>query len=217
MEAKRASGRYGRAGRAPASSALAGSGTEADFRSGRFGRRGAASSRPAVCQFVGYKNSGKTTMICGLIPLLRAKGWSVAVIKHDAHEFEADRPETDTWRHREAGAGAVAITGAEQSFILESRSRELADLIKGFMRYDYVLVEGFKDEKYPKIVLIRDEGDLELTERLTNVTAVAAWGNISEAMLERRPAGQRRFGINDTDEIADYLWRDRAFFQHFNI
>ncbi|MFD1774579.1 molybdopterin-guanine dinucleotide biosynthesis protein B [Paenibacillus rhizophilus] len=201
----------------PASAALAGFGADADSRSGRNGRRGTTSSRPAVCQFVGYKNSGKTTLICGLIPLLRAKGCSVAVIKHDAHEFEADRPETDTWRHREAGAGAVAITGAEQSFILESRSRELADLIKGFIRYDYVLVEGFKEEKYPKIVLIRDEGDLELTERLEEVAAVAAWGNVPEAMLERLPARQRRFGINDTDEIADYLWRERYFFQHFNI
>ncbi|AHV97668.1 molybdopterin-guanine dinucleotide biosynthesis protein MobB [Paenibacillus sabinae T27] len=209
--------RYGSRFRgASAVAAWTGSGTNADAPGGQYGR-GWASHRPAVCQFVGYKNSGKTTLICELIPRLRAKGCSVAVIKHDAHEFEADRPGTDTWKQRKAGAEAVAITGAEQSFILESRGRELEDLIETFSRYDYVLVEGFKEEKYPKLVLVRDEAGLELAERLTEVAAVAIWGDGAEALPERLPLGQRRFGINDTDEIADYLWRERSFFQHFNI
>lgn len=51
---------------------------------------------PAVCQFFGYKNSGKTTLICHLIPLLQQNGFTVAVIKHDAHGFEIDQPGTDT-------------------------------------------------------------------------------------------------------------------------
>ncbi|AIQ13143.1 hypothetical protein PDUR_15395 [Paenibacillus durus] len=176
-----------------------------------------SSLRPAVCQVVGYKNSGKTTLICELIRLLKAKGCSVAVIKHDVHGFETDRPGTDTWRQREAGAGAVAITGNEQSFIFESRSRELEELIKAFMHYDYVLVEGFKEESYPKIVLLRNEADLELSSRLSGVTASAIWGELPEVIAEYLPPGQRWFGINDTSEIAEFLWRERIFFQNFNI
>ncbi|WP_082210227.1 molybdopterin-guanine dinucleotide biosynthesis protein B [Paenibacillus durus] len=206
--------------RVPASVPLPASGAHADARSGhadRSGKSGTSSFRPAVCQVVGYKNSGKTTLICELIPLLKAKGCSVAVIKHDVHGFETDRPGTDTWKQREAGAGAVAITGKDQSFIYESRSRELAELIQAFMHYDYVLVEGFKEEPYPKIVLLRNEADLELASRLHGVAASAIWGELPGSIAEDLPPGQRWFGINDTSAIAEYLWRERIFFQNFNI
>ncbi|QWU13982.1 molybdopterin-guanine dinucleotide biosynthesis protein B [Paenibacillus sophorae] len=212
--------RSGRVRRTPTSAPLPVSGARTDSRSNYADgsvRSEQSSFRPAVCQVVGYKNSGKTTLICELIQLLQSKGCSVAVIKHDVHGFETDRPGTDTWRQREAGARAVAITGTEQSFIFESRSRELAELIKAFMHYDYVLVEGFKEEPYPKIVLIRNAADLELTARLPGVAAAAIWEDPSGSIARCLPEGQRRFGINDISEIAEYLWRERSFFQNFNI
>ena len=43
--------------------------------------------RPAVLAVSGAHNSGKTTLLEKLIPLLRARGLKVGVIKHDGHDF----------------------------------------------------------------------------------------------------------------------------------
>ena len=57
----------------------------------------------------GVKNSGKTTLITKILPLLKAKGLNVAVIKHDGHDFEADVPETDSWNFAKAGADGTLV------------------------------------------------------------------------------------------------------------
>ena len=45
-----------------------------------------------VVAFAGYSGSGKTTLIEALLPCLRRRGLRVAVVKHDAHRFDVDRP-----------------------------------------------------------------------------------------------------------------------------
>ena len=63
---------------------------------------------PFIFAISGYKNSGKTTLITKLIPELKQRGYRVAVIKHDGHDFEADVPGTDSYRHQKAGAACPA-------------------------------------------------------------------------------------------------------------
>ena len=55
------------------------------------------------------KISGKTTFMEKLISELAGQGYRVAVIKHDGHEFQADREGTDTYRMRQAGAYGTCI------------------------------------------------------------------------------------------------------------
>ncbi|MDO4556353.1 MAG: molybdopterin-guanine dinucleotide biosynthesis protein B, partial [Lachnospiraceae bacterium] len=55
---------------------------------------------PFVFAVSGYKNSGKTTLLTHLIEELTERGYKVAVIKHDGHDFESDVPGTDSWRHQ---------------------------------------------------------------------------------------------------------------------
>ena len=43
--------------------------------------------KPFVAAISGIKNSGKTTFLEHLVPVLRARGLRVAVIKHDGHDF----------------------------------------------------------------------------------------------------------------------------------
>ena len=57
----------------------------------------------------GIKNSGKTSYIEKLLKEIKSHGKSAAVIKHDGHDFEGDRPGTDTYRYHQAGAAATAI------------------------------------------------------------------------------------------------------------
>ena len=68
----------------------------------------------AVLACCGFKNSGKTTLIEGVIPLLRARGLSVAVVKHDAHGVQFDRPGKDSDRFFRAGADVV-VRGSNES------------------------------------------------------------------------------------------------------
>ncbi|MGG1640238.1 molybdopterin-guanine dinucleotide biosynthesis protein B [Paenibacillus sp. NRS-1782] len=132
-------------------------------------------TNPYVCQVVGFKNTGKTTFLGGLIVYLRESGLRVAVIKHDGHEFEMDHEGTDTYKHRLAGAEGVAIVSDGRTAILEEHSRPVAGLIRHFQAYDCVLLEGFKQEHYPKLVMVREQSDAQLTTELTNVQGVAVW------------------------------------------
>ena len=73
----------------------------------QYERLGAGSSsrkRPIIFAISGYKNTGKTTLLTKVIPVLAGRGYKVAVIKHDGHDFESDVPGTDSYRHQKAGA-----------------------------------------------------------------------------------------------------------------
>lgn len=174
---------------------------------------------PAVCQIAGYKNSGKTTLICALIPLLQQRGCTVAVIKHDAHGYDMDHPGTDTWKQRQAGASAIAITSSTRTSVIEERGSSLAELIGQFAGYDYVLVEGFKTEAYPKIVIIHREEDLTLLRETANIKAIAFWEQVKDATAAAlgQPGEAARYDINDSGGIAGFLWQQRTNFQNFSI
>ncbi|MDQ0194249.1 molybdopterin-guanine dinucleotide biosynthesis protein B [Paenibacillus wynnii] len=162
----------------------------------------------SIWQIVGYKNSGKTTLVCALIERLRHHGYTVAVIKHDHHGFEIDHPHTDTWRQREAGASAVAITNSMRTARIEEQGSGLQELVESFQSYDYILVEGFKNENYPKLVLIHEKEGLELLS-LTAVSAVVVWESMWSSVDLLRPSEMPQYDINDISAIALHLNRQR--------
>ncbi|KIL39113.1 hypothetical protein SD70_22020 [Gordoniibacillus kamchatkensis] len=130
-------------------------------------------NHPPIIQIVGYKNSGKTTLLAALIRELRSFGYRIGTAKHDAHSFEIDYEGRDTWQHYEAGADAVAITSADKSALIRRAPAALEELAGAMPEVDVVLAEGFKDAPFPKIVLLRGAPDLELADRLAAVIAVA--------------------------------------------
>jgi len=156
-----------------------------------------------VFQVVGYRNAGKTTLVCRLIERLQAAGYRVGVVKHDAHGFEVDREGKDTWRHRRAGADPVAIVSKTGTAWMSFRPLSLAKLLARMDGADVVLVEGFKEEAYPKIVVVRSPDDWELAERLRGVMAVAAW---PEALGNRPPGVECPvFSADDVEGIFGRL------------
>ncbi len=109
--------------------------------------------RPFVFAVSGWKNSGKTTMITRLVPELVRRGYRVAVIKHDGHDFESDVPGTDSYRHQKAGAYGTAVFSANR-FLLTKACQGITeqDLFAAFPEADIILLEGFKNSAYPKYV-----------------------------------------------------------------
>ena len=77
--------------------------------------------KPLVIAVSGVKNSGKTTLIEAMLPLLAEAGLRVAVIKHDGHCFDPDPPGTDTGRFMAAGAAGTAIFDGEKFKVVKKQ------------------------------------------------------------------------------------------------
>ena len=102
---------------------------------------------PRVIAFVGFSNSGKTTLIEQLIPRLVARNDTVAAIKHTHHELNLDRA-GDTGRFLDAGAVPVILAGEGEAVVFAPEARRVSfqspiELLR-HCAVDIVLVEGFK-------------------------------------------------------------------------
>lgn len=129
----------------------------------------AAFSTPPMVGFIGKSGTGKTTYIERIIPVLKEKGLRIAVIKHDVHDFEVDKPGKDTWRFREAGADAVSINNDRHGAIIFSTGSHygIRNIVPQLPRVDLVIIEGYKSQKFPKIEIHRKgvTGDLICKEK----------------------------------------------------
>lgn len=130
-----------------------------------------------VMGIVGWKNSGKTTLVEKLVRELTARGLRVSTIKHAHHDFDIDHPGKDSYRHRAAGAHEVLVASAQRWTLLhecrEAGEPSLSDLLRHLQPCDLVLVEGFKHGPQRKIEVRRDAGTRRLADSDPTICAVA--------------------------------------------
>lgn len=111
---------------------------------------------PPIVSIVGKSNSGKTTLIEKLIPLLKKRGFRVGVIKHALHGFEIDKKGKDSWRHKAAGADTVIVASPESvAMVKDGACDSLPSLEPYVTDMDLVIAEGFKRGDQPKIEIVR--------------------------------------------------------------
>lgn len=163
-----------------------------------------------VVAIVGSTDSGKTTVIEGLLPLLRARGLRVGTMKHTHHGFDFDREGSDSARHTAAGAAPVLVVGPDGGMLLtpEARRGDVGDDTLGVLvaRYfadcDLVLVEGFSGEPMLK-VLVHRRG-IEVRDDLGSGSVI---GVVTDEPLA--PTGPlehaRQVGFDDLAPLADQL------------
>jgi molybdopterin-guanine dinucleotide biosynthesis protein B len=72
-----------------------------------------------IVSIVGKSGSGKTTLLEKVIKELTHRGYTVGVLKHDAHGFEIDHEGKDSWRHKKAGASTVALSSPEKFAVIK--------------------------------------------------------------------------------------------------
>ncbi len=152
--------------------------------------------------FIGYSNSGKTTLIEKLIPIFRGQGLSVSAVKNAHHGFDMDRPGKDSYRYREAGARQVLIaTGSRWALLSETpqRAATLDELLAQLAPCDLVIVEGFKSEGNIARIEVRRSSNSEapIFPQDSNVVALASDYAIGTAL----PV----LDLNDPDKIAAFI------------
>jgi molybdopterin-guanine dinucleotide biosynthesis adapter protein len=160
---------------------------------------------------VGKSDSGKTTLLEKLIPALIDRSITVGTIKHDAHDFEMDRPGKDTYRHFHAGANRVMIAAVHKIALIqrtEGGAMSLDDLVDRFFGdVDLVLTEGYKSGNKPKIEVFRSQlHSAPLCSADDNLIAF-----VSDVPFTERPEIPL-FGPDDIAGIADFIigWLKKA-------
>lgn len=116
-----------------------------------------------ILGIAGTQNTGKTTLITLIVKELVNRGYKVGTIKHTHHDFDLEGK--DTWKHREAGAQIVVGSG-ERTFIIINEKMELEKIINKitFLKdLDYLIIEGFKFAKYPKISTTTTKDEYTIT------------------------------------------------------
>ncbi len=160
-----------------------------------------------VIGIVGWKNSGKTTLVVELVRLLTGRGLRVATVKHAHHDFDIDHPGKDSYRHREAGATDVIVaSGARWAQVHELRGSsepELADLLPRLSPdTDIVLVEGFKRDPHDKIEVVPADFDGRLLT-LDDPHVIALASDAPDLPPVAVPVLRR----SDPAQVADFILR----------
>ena len=106
-----------------------------------------------IIQIIGNSNSGKTTFIQNLIPEFKKKG-SVAVIKHLGDHIYTIEEGKDTTIFFNSGADISVGIDSDKTVIMihqNTLDNALGNLFD--LGMDFVIIEGFKKQSFPKIVI----------------------------------------------------------------
>ncbi|WP_436882049.1 molybdopterin-guanine dinucleotide biosynthesis protein B [Staphylococcus gallinarum] len=132
-----------------------------------------------IIQIVGYKKSGKTTLMSHTIQQLKLNNYTVVTIKHHGGEHDnqlqdikLQSAEVDHMKHFEAGADQSIVQGVNyQQTVSRSPKQTLTEIIRKSVTIDtnIILVEGYKDATFPKVVVYRDTDELKQLNQLTNI------------------------------------------------
>ncbi len=159
-----------------------------------------------IVGFAAFSGSGKTTLVSGVIPVLRAAGLHIGVIKHAHHNFSVDTPGKDSYELRNAGAEQVLIASRQRMAWIKETDGEREPTLQELLEFyagqllDLIIVEGFKHGPFTKIEIHRSTISRPLlANKDANIIAVAT---DSPASLD---VGVTILDLNNYDEIADFI------------
>lgn len=155
---------------------------------------------------VGWKNSGKTTLVERLVIEITGRGFSVSTVKHAHHTFDVDHEGKDSFRHRSAGAKEVLLASRNRWALMHEIRNDaeppLSEFLEKLAPVDLVLIEGYKRDDHAKVEAHRAEtkqGLLSVED--PTITAVA-----SNYVVEGLSVPQ--FDLDDVSGIASYILKE---------
>ena len=171
-----------------------------------------SNAKVPVLGFVAPSGTGKTTLLRAVIALLKARSLQVGVAKQALDDFDIDQPGKDSYRLRKAGVERLLYASSKKSaLILEhpnGGNPELNELLPLFDQdeLDIILVEGFSDQPFPKIELVREgKGPRHYPNDAWVIALATDWneaGQVSVPVLD----------INDPAAVAEFVlaWMGRS-------
>jgi molybdopterin-guanine dinucleotide biosynthesis adapter protein len=160
--------------------------------------------QPVLVGIVGWKNSGKTTLVERLIPILTRRGLKVATVKHTHHELRPADGHTDGERHARAGAMKTIVLAPDAWEISGQKQKgappAFADIAQHLAGADLVLVEGFKSAPIPKIEVRRQASAMRkpLADHDNHIIAIAADDRVEIN-------GLPTFELDDAEGLAAFI------------
>ncbi|PDO83071.1 molybdopterin-guanine dinucleotide biosynthesis protein MobB [Kosakonia sacchari] len=154
-----------------------------------------------------WSGTGKTTLLKKLIPALCEQGIRPGLIKHTHHDMDVDKPGKDSYELRKAGA-AQTLVASSQRWALMTETPDEAELDLAYLvsrmdvtKLDLILVEGFKHEVVPKILLWRHDCGHDLAELTLDKHVIAI---ASDIPLRQ---GVPVLNLNDIEQIVTFILR----------
>ena len=173
-----------------------------------------------IFAFSAWSGTGKTTILEQLIPLLKQRGLRIAVLKHDAHDFEIDREGKDSWRFSHAGADITVISSSQKTALIEQRSLSVSDILSRIHDVDLILAEGYNDLSAdicdPSADVSDPSADVSYQLYRIGISRAATKRGLRTPAQEciavmtddpdlALPSGARRFGLQDISGLADLI------------
>ncbi|EOI2496563.1 MULTISPECIES: molybdopterin-guanine dinucleotide biosynthesis protein MobB [Enterobacter] len=159
----------------------------------------------SVLAISAWSGTGKTTLLKKLIPALCARGIRPGLIKHTHHNMDIDKPGKDSYELRKVGA-AQTMVASNQRWALMTETPDEAPLDLAYLvsrmdhsTLDLVLVEGFKHEAVPKILLFRSDAGHDISELTLDEHVIAVASDV--ALDIEVPV----LDLNDEDGIAEFI------------
>ena len=137
-----------------------------------------------ILAIAAWSGTGKTTLLKALIPALCAKGIRPGLIKHTHHDMDVDTPGKDSYELRKAGASQTLVASDKRWALMtetpDEKPLDLHYLVSRMdhSRLDLVLVEGFKHDAVPKILLFRRSAGHEMSELTLDKHVIAVASDV---------------------------------------
>ncbi|MFQ5449869.1 MAG: molybdopterin-guanine dinucleotide biosynthesis protein B [Nitrospinaceae bacterium] len=157
---------------------------------------------PFLC-FAGYSGVGKTTLLECLIQRFKEDDFRVGYYKHDAHRFVMDREGKDTHRARRAGAGIITINDPSHFAVVGENGFKERTIIHALEQCDCILIEGYKQSPFNKLVFLDAEGSLPIPLDTPGIKAVIHQGVVNEKPF--RESGLPMFHRDNLDGIYEFV------------
>ncbi|MCP4269888.1 MAG: molybdopterin-guanine dinucleotide biosynthesis protein B [Candidatus Brocadiaceae bacterium] len=145
----------------------------------------------------GEKNTGKTTLINDLIPKLKELGHTVGTLKYNITRFDIDHEGKDTYRYFHSGADLIALTSQDKLAVVKKLPNplKLNEIIEThFHDVEIVLVEGYRENGYPRIRIIDAQEPKTAKEDPDN-----------ELFLVKKNLKTKRFSSEDISKALDFI------------
>lgn len=153
---------------------------------------------------VGRHNSGKTTFLLALLPILVGRGLRIGYLKHAHAGFEIDRPDKDSGRVGRTGVVQTMITGGGRTAVIDHAGEQtILEVLDRYARddLDLIVIEGFKREPLPKIEVAREavaKGQLVCQDDALLLAVVSD--------LAPQRTDVPHFAMDGAEGVADLIW-----------